>query len=152
MANCKAVGPDGLPAEFLKALADQPDALGKFHSISVTVWRRGGVPQHNGKRCNDQGVVAHEERSDGVWQLSWHLRSESSTVSPSLCGGEVACRNTMARDATTKVLSHMKKGRTECGNYRGISLVAHVSKVLPKVITGRLCGYCEHENILSGGT
>ena len=29
---------------------------------------------------------------------------------------------------------HKKKDRTECGNYRGISLVAHAGKVLLKII------------------
>ena len=33
------------------------------------------------------------------------------------------------RDAVIKVL-HTKKDKTECGNYRGISLVAYASKVL----------------------
>ena len=46
-----------------------------------------------------------------------------------------------------KVL-HKKKDRTECGNYRGISLVAHAGKVLLKVIAGRLSDYCEREGIL----
>ena len=44
------------------------------------------------------------------------------------------------RDAVIKV-SHKKKGRTECGNYRGISLVAHASKVLLKIVTTRLRAY-----------
>ena len=43
---------------------------------------------------------------------------------------------------------HKKKDRTECGQYRGISLVAHAGKVLLKVIAGRLSDYCERENIL----
>ena len=43
---------------------------------------------------------------------------------------------------------HKKKDRTECGNYRGISLVAHAGKVLLKVIAGRLSDYCEREIIL----
>ena len=41
------------------------------------------------------------------------------------------------KDETIKVL-HKKKDRTECNNYRGISLVAHAGKVLVKVIAGRL--------------
>ena len=100
LANRKAVGPDGLPAELLKVLADEGelDTLGKFHDIIVTVWRGVGVPQ------------------------PW-------------------------KDATIKVL-HKKKDRAECGNYRGISLVAHAGKVLLKVIAGRLSDYCERENIL----
>ena len=51
------------------------------------------------------------------------------------------------KDATIKVL-HKKKDRTECGNHRGISLVAHAGKVLLKVIAGSLSDYCERENIM----
>ena len=43
---------------------------------------------------------------------------------------------------------HKKKDRTECGNYRGILLVAHAGKALLKVIAGRLNDFCERENIL----
>ncbi|CAB1118404.1 unnamed protein product [Ectocarpus sp. CCAP 1310/34] len=51
------------------------------------------------------------------------------------------------KDATTKVL--FNKGDTmECGNYRGISLVAHAGKVLLKVVATRLSHYCEREGIL----
>ena len=35
------------------------------------------------------------------------------------------------KNATIKVL-HKKKDRTECSNYRGLSLVAHAGKVLSK--------------------
>ena len=100
MANRKAVGPDGLPAELLKGLADegQFNTLGKFNDIIVAVWRGGGVPQQ--------------------WKY-----------------------------ATIRVL-HKKKDQTECGNYRGISLVVHDVKVLHKVIAGRLSYYCERENVL----
>ena len=51
------------------------------------------------------------------------------------------------KDDTIKVL-HKKKYRTECGNYRGISLVAHAGKVLLKLIAGRLSDYCEREGTL----
>ena len=72
------MGPNGLPAELLKVLADEGElsTVGKFHEdIIVAVWRGGCVSQQ------------------------W-------------------------KDATIKVL-HKKKDRTDCGNYRGISLVAH---------------------------
>ena len=46
-----------------------------------------------------------------------------------------------------KVL-HKKKDRTECGNYRGISLVAHPGKVLLKIVATRLSAYCEARNLL----
>ena len=79
LANRKAVGADGLPAELLTVLADEGEnTLGKFHDIVVAVWRGGGVPQR------------------------W-------------------------KDATIKVL-YKKKDRTECGNYRGISLEANAGK------------------------
>ena len=47
MAKQQAVGPNGLPAEPMKILADEGDfnTLENFHDIIVTVWRRGGVPQ-----------------------------------------------------------------------------------------------------------
>ena len=101
LANRKAVGPDGLPAELLKALADEEelDTLGNFHDILVAVWRGGGMPQQ--------------------WKA-----------------------------AAVEVL-HKKKFRTECGNYRGIFLVAHAGNVLLKVIAGRLLRTREH---FAGGT
>ena len=46
-----------------------------------------------------------------------------------------------------KVL-HKKKDRFECGNYRGISLVAHAGKVLLKIVATRLSAYCEARNLL----
>ena len=51
------------------------------------------------------------------------------------------------RDAVIKVL-RKKKDRTECGNYRGISLVAHAGKVLLKIVATRLSAYCEARNLL----
>ena len=43
---------------------------------------------------------------------------------------------------------HKKKDRTECGNYRGISLVAHAGKILLKIIARRLSEYGERVGIL----
>ena len=43
---------------------------------------------------------------------------------------------------------HKMKDRTECGNYRGISLVAHAGKVLLTIIARRLSEYCERVGIL----
>ena len=51
------------------------------------------------------------------------------------------------RDAVIKVL-HETKDRTECGNYRGISLVAHAGKVLLKIVATRLSAHCEARNLL----
>ena len=46
------------------------------------------------------------------------------------------------KDATIKFL-HKKKDRSDCNNYRGISLVAHSGKVLRKMVASRLSNYCE---------
>ena len=51
------------------------------------------------------------------------------------------------KDAIIMAL-HKKKDRTECGNYRGISLVAHAGKILLKIIARRLSEYCERVAIL----
>ena len=54
------------------------------------------------------------------------------------------------RDAGIKVLLK-KKDRAECGNYRGISLVAHAGKVLIKIVATRLSAYYEARNLLPEG-
>ena len=46
------------------------------------------------------------------------------------------------KDAVITIL-HKKGDKTECGNYRGISLVSHVGKVLLQVVATRLSAYCE---------
>ena len=51
------------------------------------------------------------------------------------------------KDATIKVL-HKKKDRTECSNYRGLSLVAHAGKVLLKIVANRLGDFCEEFGVL----
>ena len=51
------------------------------------------------------------------------------------------------KDAIIMVL-HKKKDRTECGNYRGISLVAQARKILLKIIDRLLSEYCERVGIL----
>ena len=49
---------------------------------------------------------------------------------------------------TIIMVLHKKKDRTECGNYRGISVVAHAGKILLKIIARRLSEYCERVGIL----
>ena len=51
------------------------------------------------------------------------------------------------KDAVITVL-HKKGDKTECGNYRGISLVSHADKVLLKVVARRLSAYCEAKGLL----
>ena len=43
---------------------------------------------------------------------------------------------------------HKKGDKTECGNYRGNSLVSHAGKVLLKVVARRLSAYCEAKGLL----
>ena len=50
-------------------------------------------------------------------------------------------------NVTIKVL-HKKMDRTECGNYRAFSLVAHAGKVLLKIADNRLGDFCEEAGIL----
>ena len=50
------------------------------------------------------------------------------------------------KDATIKIL-HKKKDRTECSNYRGLSLVAHAGKFLLKIVANRLGDFCEEAGI-----
>ncbi|CAM9960382.1 unnamed protein product, partial [Ascophyllum nodosum] len=82
IANDKAMGPDGLPAELLKfGLSDSShEILLAFHGIILAVWMMGEIPQE--------------------WKY-----------------------------ATIEV-PHKMKDRTECRNYRGLSLVAHAGRVL----------------------
>ena len=49
------------------------------------------------------------------------------------------------KDAIIMAL-HKQKDRTECGNYRGISLVAHAGKILLKIIARHLSEYCENRS------
>ena len=51
------------------------------------------------------------------------------------------------KDAVITVL-HKKGDKTECGNYRGISLVSHAGKVRFKVVARRLSAYCEAKGVL----
>ena len=51
------------------------------------------------------------------------------------------------KDAIIKVL-YKKGDRSNCNNYRGISLLSHVGKVLAKTITNRLSAFCEANEIL----
>ena len=43
---------------------------------------------------------------------------------------------------------HKKGDKTECGNYRGISLVPHAGKVLLKVVARKFSAYCGAKGLL----
>ena len=59
-------------------------------------------------------------------------------------GGEVPQQ---WKDATIKVL-YKKSDRSNCNNYRGISLLSHAGKVLLKIVANRLNNYYEAHGIL----
>ena len=99
IANAKAVGTAGLPAELLKlGLQQDRTILLELYRLTTLIWREGKVSQQ------------------------W-------------------------KDAVITLL-HKKGDKTECGNYRGISLVLHAGKVLLKVVARRLNAYCEAKGIL----
>ena len=76
-----------------------------------------------------------------------HPRSETSTISSSLCGGGVAHSN----NGTMLGLRCFTRRnvRLSVTIIVAPALVAHADKVLLKVITGRPSDYCERENILT---
>ena len=99
MANAKAGGPDGLPAELLKLRLQQDRTIMReLHRLTILIWRQGKIPQQ------------------------W-------------------------KDAVITVL-HKKGDKTECGNYRGISIVSHAGKVLLTVVARRLSAYREAKGLL----
>ena len=99
MANAKAVGLDGLPAELLKlGLQQDQTILLELHRLSTLIWREGSIPQ----QWNDAVVTKLYKKGD----------------------------------------------KTECGNYRGMSLVSHAGKVLLKVVARRLSAYCKAKGLL----
>ena len=51
------------------------------------------------------------------------------------------------KDATIKVL-HKKSDRSDCNNFRGISLLSHTGKLLLKIVANRLSDFCEAQQIL----
>ena len=59
-------------------------------------------------------------------------------------GGEVPQQ---WKDATINVL-YKKSDRSNCNNYRGISLLSHAGKVLLEIVANRLSDYCEAHGIL----
>ena len=87
LANRKAVGPDGLPAELLMIFAGEGElnTLGKFHDVIVAVRRGVGVP----KEWKDATIkVLHIKNDQGAalivvspwWLTPAKYSSKSSRV------------------------------------------------------------------------
>ena len=93
----------------------------------------------NGKATGPGGLPAEilKLRLNGeALEILYHFHSMISQVWKS---GEVTQE---WKDVTVKVL-HKKKDRTECDDYRGISLVAHAAKVLLEIAANRRKKFCE---------
>ena len=61
MANTKALGPDGLPAELLKfGLQQDRTILREVHRLTILIWRQGTVPQ----QWKDAVITVLHEKGD----------------------------------------------------------------------------------------
>ena len=61
MANAKAVGPDGLPAELLKLGLQQDEIiLRELHRLTILIWRQGKVPQ----QWRDAVIIVLHKKGD----------------------------------------------------------------------------------------
>ena len=69
-------------------------------------------------------------------------------VSPGNQTGVALTRSTAAMARSVVKVLHKKKDRTECGNYRGNSPVAHAGKIHLKIVATRLVAYCAARNLL----
>ena len=99
VANAKAVGLDGLPAELLKlGLQQDRTILLELHRLTTLIWREENVPQ----QWKDAAIIILYKTGD----------------------------------------------KTECENYRVISLVSHAGKVLLQLVARRLSAYCEAKGLL----
>ena len=81
MANAKAVGPDELPAEFLKlGLGDDSTILQELHHTILVAWRTGTVPQ----LWKDAiiTVLHKKEGQDRVQQLPRYLTRRTRGQDP----------------------------------------------------------------------
>ena len=68
------------------------------------------------------------------------------SISSFVFGGGVKCRSSGKMPSSWYFTK--RKDRTECGNYRAISLVAHADKILLNIIACRFSEYCERMGIL----
>ena len=97
----------------------------------------------NGKAVGPDGISVElfKVTLDGDPALRWRLLEIVVRI---WRGGEVPQQ---LKYAIIMVL-RKKKDQTECGNCRGISLVAHAGMILLKIIARRFSEYCERVGIL----
>ena len=97
----------------------------------------------NGKAVEPDGVSVELFKTilNGGPALRWRLLDVVARI---WRGGEVP----QQWKVVIIMVLYKNKDRTESGNYRSISLVAHAGKILLKIIARRLSEYCERVGIL----
>ena len=115
--------------------------LGSAPTLEET--RRVTRGMHNWKAPGSDSVVAEllkiDEPAESIVLERFH-----AILVEVWTGGEVPQQ---WKDATIKVL-YKKSDRSNCNDYRGISLLSHEGKVLLKIVANRLSDYCEAHGIL----
>ena len=101
------------------------------------------------KITRSQAILRHREH-DGPCETSlvrpWEVISRQTLIDLSIIFSLPLNSDTLR--ATTSE-TDPKSDKTECGNYRGISLVSHAGKkVLLKVVARRLSAYCDAKGLL----
>ena len=110
---------------------------------------------HGGGDCHSDEGNGKQESSGAGWASRGTAETQASTRldhpagvpptnHPHLARGKVPPQ---WKDVVRTVL-YKKGDKTECGNYRGISLVSHAGKVLLKVVARRLSACCEAKGLL----
>ena len=131
---------------------------GSRHPVETAAASSGEVPQdraHGGGDCHSDEGNGKRESSGAGWPFRGTAETRTSTRPDHPTGaplthtliwreGKVPKQWT---DAVITVL-HKKGDKTECGNYRGISLVSHAGKARLKVVARRLSAYCEVKELL----
>ena len=111
---------------------------------------------HRGRDCNsdesndklDSSESGQPSRGTAETRTSTgpdHPAGAPPTHHPHLAQGESLLQQW--KDAVITVL-HKKGDKTECRNYRSISLVSHAGEVLLKVVGRRIGTYCEAKELL----
>ena len=117
-----------LNRKVIEGLSQKPTALSLGDQPVVSETKKALRSMANGKAMGPDELPA-ELRKLGLSDSSHEiLLAFHDIIVPVWMAGEVPQE---WKDATIKVL-HKKKDRTEYGNYRGLSLVAHAGKVLLK--------------------
>ena len=105
--------------------------------------RRAIRGMHNWKASGPDSLVAELLKIDGPAEPIVLERFHAILVEV-WNGGDVLQQ---WKDATIKML-YKKSDRSNCNNYRGISLLSHAGKVLLKIVANRMSDYCEAHGIL----